>query len=159
MIEYAAFGFMTLKWWTWLVLWAVVLFSVYSAQRLSAWRDARLEARQERGPEPCLAHMGADADQFEHWCWKRYGHDGPHMNCWGVPQGDFDRDEEAPGPDEELRLPDGVSDVPIVLANKGPELCSYGEDGDGNESACWKWAGHDGPHMVQDHFTGDQFER
>lgn len=139
MIEYAAFGFMTLKWWTWPVLWAVVLFSVYSAQRLSAWRDARLEARQERGPEPCLAHMDTDADQFEHWCWKRFGHDGPHMNCWGVPQDDFDDElEHEFPPDEELVVP--VS----------PGLCTWNEDGGENKSACWKMAGHPGPHMFLD---------
>lgn len=38
-------------------------------------------------------------------------------------------------------------------------LCAYGENGRGNESACWKYAGHDGPHVVEDHNSGEYSER
>jgi hypothetical protein len=182
MFEYAAFGFVTLKWWTWPIMWSVVMIAVYSAQRLSAWSDRRHEKRNRSlTPEPCVAHMGTDADDYDHWCWLRDGHDGEHRNLWGVPQSDFDAqedelDREFP-PDEELRvicghayvrqgqqvacaLPpahDGLHDSEpgTVMA----KLCTWNEDGAGNESACWKWEGHDGPHMIQDHTSGDMSER
>lgn len=99
MIEYAAFGFAVLVWWTWPALWAVVVTAVYGSYRLSAWQDRRTEAKQDRGPEPCLIHMGTDPDGFQHWCWLKDGHTGPHTNQWGVPHGDFDDDEPT---DEEI---------------------------------------------------------
>lgn len=103
MIEYAAFGFAVLVWWTWPAIWAVVLAAVYVSFRLSAWRDRRLEAKEDRGPEPCLAHMGTDPDGHEHWCWLKHEHEGQHMNQWGVPQGDFDQDEEEPAPGDPFK--------------------------------------------------------
>lgn len=106
MFEYAAFGFVTLVWWTWPVLWAVVLSAVYASYRASAWRDARLEAVHDRGPEPCLTHMGTTPDGTEHWCWQKDGHPGPHHNQWGVSQDDFDADPDGVWEDEELRIPD-----------------------------------------------------
>ena len=106
MIEYAAFGFAVLVWWTWPALWAVVVTAVYASHRVSAWRDRQLEAKQERGPEPCLIHMGTDPDGFEHWCWLKDGHAGPHTNQWGVPQGDFDDELE----DKEQAEEDGGGD-------------------------------------------------
>ena len=162
MLEYAAFGFVTLKWWTWPILWSVVLIAVYAAQRLSAWRD-RADEKRNRSltPEPCVAYMGTDADDYDHWCWRRDGHDGEHRNLWGVPQSDFEAE-----PDELDRVVDAVKErhpeVPWDELQTPPGLkglCSWGEDGGGNESACWKIEGHDGPHMVQDHFTGDNIER
>lgn len=79
MIEYAAFGFAVLVWWTWPALWAVVVTAVYASYRVSAWQDRRAEAKRDRGPEPCLIHMGTDPDGFQHWCWLMDGHAGPHM--------------------------------------------------------------------------------
>lgn len=108
MIEYAAFGFAVLVWWTWPVLWAVVVTAVYASYRVSAWRDRRAEAKQDRGPEPCLIHMGTDPDGFEHWCWLKDGHIGPHMNQWGVPQEDFD---EEPADEEIMALGAAVIDA------------------------------------------------
>ena len=97
MFEYAAFGFVTLTWWTWPILCAVVLLAVYAAQRLSAWRDRAYEKRNRSlTPEPCVAYMGTDTDDYDHWCWLRDGHDGEHRNLWGVPQSDFDADEIDP---------------------------------------------------------------
>lgn len=168
MIEYAAFGFAVLVWWTWPVLWAVVVTAVYASYRVSAWQDRRAEAKQDRGPEPCLIHLGTDPDGFEHWCWLKDGHTGPHMNQWGVPQEDFDDDEPT---DEEImelgatimaahpEVPRGEMQSPPGLPVP-PALCEWGEDGAGNESACWKPYGHDGPHMIQDHYRhGDPLER
>lgn len=152
MIEYASFGFAVLVWWTWPVLWAVVMTAVYASYRVSSWRDRKREEALGRDVVPCLRHMGTTADGVEHWCWQQDGHAGPHHNQYGVPQDDFDVEhqeawENESPTDEELVIP--VS----------PRLCTWGEDGSGNESACWKPHGHDGPHMVQDHFTGDLFER
>lgn len=172
MIEYAAFGFAVLVWWTWPALWAVVVTAVYASHRVSAWRDRQLEAKQERGPEPCLIHMGTDPDGFEHWCWLKDGHAGPHTNQWGVPQGDFDdelEDKEQAEEDAEAAYLATVAAHPDVPWGEmqpppglpvPPALCEWGEDGRGNESACWKPHGHDGPHMVQDHYRhGDPLER
>lgn len=138
MFEYAAFGFVTLVWWTWPCLWAVVLVAVYGSQRLSAWRDRRIEQNQSLDVRPCLIHMGTTPDGREQWCWQQRGHDGPHLTQWGVPQEDFELEHEEAWEDEELVVP--VS----------PGLCTWNEDGRENKSACWKMAGHPGPHMFLD---------
>lgn len=135
MFEYAAFGFVTLVWWTWPCLWAVVLAAVYGSQRLSAWRDRRIEQNQGLDVRPCMVHLGTTPDGLEQWCWQQRGHDGPHLTQWGVPQEDFDLEHEEAWEDEELVVP--VS----------PGLCTWNEDGQENKSACWKMAGHPGPHM------------
>lgn len=144
MIEYASFGFAVLVWWTWPLLWGVVVSAVYVSYRLSARRERNLERARGLDVSPCLEHMGTDLAGGEHWCWLKDGHDGPHHNEWGVPQSDFDSDDYAPVPDPELIAPGKMMVTP------DRELCSYGEDGDGNEAACWKWSGHDGPHMTLD---------
>lgn len=104
MIEYASFGFATLVWWTWPILWAVVVSAVYASYRLSSWRDARYERAHGFDVRPCLVHMGTQPDGIEEWCWQKDGHDGPHVNSWGVPvEAEEAWSKEFPV-DEELRL-------------------------------------------------------
>lgn len=175
MFEYAAFGFVTLVWWTWPCLWAVVLVAVYGSQRLSAWRDRRIEQSRGLDVRPCMVHLGTTPDGREQWCWQQRGHDGPHLTQWGVPQEDFELEHEEAWEDEELRLEkmcghgyvrQGVNvhcALPIEhdgLHDSEPgtvlgRLCGWGEDGADNESACWKMEGHDGPHMVLDNEQRD----
>lgn len=139
MFEYAAFGFVTLVWWTWPVIGAITFTAVYAAYRLAQWQEHRYERRTGRDVQPCLAHMGTTADGIEHWCWQQDGHKEPHHNQWGVPQSDFDDDEL----DREFPPDRG----PVKV---GPHLCPYNEDGHENAQACWKMEGHDGPHMLLD---------
>lgn len=153
MFEFAAFGFVALVWWTWPVIGAVTFSAFYLAFRLISWQEQRHDAIEALfKPKPCMRHMGTAPDGIEHWCWQQDGHAGPHHNQHGVPQDDFDVEHQEAWenefpPDEELIVP--VS----------PGLCTWNEDGRGNESACWKMAGHPGPHMVQDHDSGEYIER
>lgn len=80
-MEYLAFGFVTLKWWTYPIITGVVLGSVWLGFRLEELR----EKRQHRadGPYPCFAHLGTGPDGFEWWCRLKEGHDGPHRNELG----------------------------------------------------------------------------
>lgn len=133
MFEFAAFGFVTLVWWTWPAIAGIVFGSMYLAMLVSTRRERKEEAAG--GPYPCLAHLGTEPDGMEWWCWLREGHAGVHLNQWGV---DVNQPMVEPGgPDDDM--------VPV-----GGGLCGWGEDGDGNESACWKPYGHDGPHMVME---------
>lgn len=79
-MEYAAFGFATLTWWTYLILLVVVFTAVYGSWVLFSWQERREEKR--RGPFPCFHHMGTRTDGLELWCWQQDGHDGPHFNPW-----------------------------------------------------------------------------
>lgn len=145
MIEYASFGFAVLVWWTWPLLWIVVVSAVYVSYRLSARRERRLEQARGLDVRPCLVHMGTDPAGGEHWCWLKDGHDGPHHNEWGVPEGDFNEDLDLHlPPDTELVVPGREMEI------DDRKLCTYGEDGDENGAACWKWDGHDGPHLTLD---------
>lgn len=136
MIEYAAFGFAVLVWWTWPALWAVVVTAVYASYRVSAWQDRRAEAKQDRGPEPCLIHMGTDPDGHEHWCWLMDGHTGPHTNQWGVPHGDFDDELE----DKEQAEED--AEAAYLAAER---VCPHWE----SNTYCDARYGHDGPHRMR----------
>lgn len=93
MMEYAAFGFATLTWWTYLILLVVVFTLVYGAWILVTWQERREE--RAAGPRPCLTHLGTEPDGIEWWCFRQEGHDGPHLNHWGVdPSEDYvDTDE------------------------------------------------------------------
>lgn len=134
MFEFAAFGFVTLVWWTWPAIAGIVFGSMYLAMLVSTRRDRKEE--KASGPYPCLAHLGTEPDGMEWWCWLREGHAGVHLNQWGV---DVNQPMVAPG---------GPDPEPYAGS-----LCEWGEDGDDNESACWKPAGHDGPHMIMDQVT------
>lgn len=91
MMEYAAFGFVALKWWTWPLVFVVVMAAVWGAVRLSTWQDHR--KYEAFGPHPCLKHLGTEPDGREWWCWLREGHAGPHHNEWMVSEDDI---REAP---------------------------------------------------------------
>lgn len=93
MIQYAAFGWATLTWWTWPLLFLVTMAAVYTAVR------AAFRGEIKDGPAPCLEHLGTEPDGVEWWCFLTSGHDGPHLNQWGVdPSEDLDETWE----DEEL---------------------------------------------------------
>lgn len=85
------------------------------------------------------------------------GHDGPHM-CGVLPVGHEEDHASLPEDDERFTQKDAagnvvIDDSPNMLPDPAPEapsLCTWGEDGGGNDAACWKVAGHAGPHMVQD---------
>lgn len=90
-VQLAAFGWATLTWWSWPLLFLVVLAAVYVAVRLGFRED-------DDTVRPCLAHLGTEADGLEWWCMLKHGHDGTHLNQWGVdPSEDLDEtwdDEE-----------------------------------------------------------------
>jgi len=88
MMEYAAFGFATLVWWTWPLMAALVFFSVWAAWSTVTWQEDR---RDRDAVRPCLEYLGPDVSGgVDHWCWQRDGHDGEHLNQWGFPRSDFD---------------------------------------------------------------------
>lgn len=125
-MEYAAFGFATLTWWTYLILLVVVFTSVYGAWILVTWQEQRGE--RAAGPRPCLEHMGTDMGQVhDHWCWLIDGHEGQHINQWGVPQEDFTSEEDYVNTDEGMHY---------CFDFGGPDTwgCTlvYGHDGDHN---------------------------
>lgn len=124
--EYAATGFMILPWWTWPCIAVTVVCSILAVMKYDAWKDERAHAKT--GPYPCLAHLGTDEFGYELWCHRREGHTEPH----GYPEM-FGDDDPVEGPE------------PVAGS-----LCTWGEDGAGNEHACLKPAGHLGAHMVQD---------
>ncbi len=78
MIQYAAFGWATLTWWTWPLIFLVTMAAVYAA----VWFAFRSE-REPDGPVPCLAHLGTEPDGIEWWCMLIHRHDGVHRNQWG----------------------------------------------------------------------------
>lgn len=133
---------------------------------------------EAHGPYPCFTHMGTTVDQRQIWCHEMHGHDGPHTSEWGLTQAEIDEDLSEPaGVDAEeiWPVPEWKAQPPAKLEDhatfenlrmaRPPEpeqvssdidspgttggLCTYGENGAGNEEACWKEDGHDGPHMVQ----------
>lgn len=76
MIEYASFGWATLTWWTWPVLFITVMASVASV----VWIDRLAERRSaagRRGKYPCLAHLVTAHDGTEGYCGDVEGHTGP----------------------------------------------------------------------------------
>lgn len=79
MIEYAAFGWATLTWWTWPALVVTVVGSVYAAWYLTLWQERREEARKEagHGPFPCLRLVAHDRHGRPRWCFERDDHVGP----------------------------------------------------------------------------------
>lgn len=110
--------------------------------------EHRKEVQADREYDgPCMAHTGTDRDGTELWCWQRYGHEGPHDDSGAYEEMmTILRRDWKPwfGPDGE------VTGYVTPKASLGaPTLCTYGENGAGNESACWKPDGHRGPHMVQ----------
>lgn len=115
-LEFAAFGFATLTWWTWPLLFLVVVLAVYVAVRVSTWQDNR--KYEQFGPHPCLKHLGTEPDGREWWCWMREGHTGPHHNEWMVSE-------------EEIREAPSVSPVTLseVQAETAPPCpapgCAY----------------------------------
>lgn len=132
-----------------LVWWAypIVMACVAVPMTFFYWLETRKEAKQDReaGPMPCMVHAGTDGGGTELWCWQRYGHEGEHDDS---------------GAYEEMMTvlrrdwkpwfgPDGEA-TGYVTPKDAPTLCTYGENGAGNEFACWKPDGHRGPHMVQD---------
>lgn len=93
MIEYAAFGFVALKWWTWPVVFAVVLTAVYAATHLDHW----IESRKPAPLSMCgalVASPGApeDADGYgvHVWCHRAYGHRGIHRDEFGQSAEDYE---------------------------------------------------------------------
>lgn len=135
-------GMITVEWWQLGVIGVGVFFAVLIADRISARMDERREARQgsDHGPYPCLKHIGTEVDGYEWWCWNQHGHDGPHLNQWGV------------DPSQDLTEPVTIAEVAEEMGDavvpEAPTLCTYGEDGEGNPDGCWKPAGHDGAHMI-----------
>lgn len=80
MIEYASFGFAVLVWWTWPLLWIVVVSAVYVSYRLSARRERRLEQARGLDVRPCRVHMGTDPAGGEPGDWVRVSNkDGDQM--------------------------------------------------------------------------------
>jgi hypothetical protein len=79
-------GLITIEWWQLGVIGGGVFLAVLVADRISSYLDVRREQRQEdaHGPYPCLVHLGTEVDGYEWWCWNQHGHDGPHLNQWGV---------------------------------------------------------------------------
>lgn len=92
MFEFAAFGFVTLVWWTWPAIAGIVFASMWLCLYVDRLRDERTQA--DHGPVPCLMYMGKDlSGEIDHWCWQQEGHVGEHMNQWGVPAHDFEHEE------------------------------------------------------------------
>lgn len=92
MFEFAAFGFVTLVWWTWPAIAGIVFASMWLCLYVDRRRDEREQA--DHGPVPCLMYMGKDlSGEMDHWCWQQEGHAGEHMNQWGVPAHDFEHEE------------------------------------------------------------------
>lgn len=119
-----------LVWWNYPLIAATTLGSMLLAYAWVDWKE-RGEG-DANGPRPCLEHLGTSPHGFEEWCFGKAGHNGPHDG----PQ----------GPDEELRLfPEGAAPADTSFP---PGLCQHGEDGGQNVDACWKEAGHDGPHLI-----------
>jgi hypothetical protein len=79
-------GLITVEWWQLGVIGVGVFLAVLIADRVSSHLDMRREARQdtEHGPYPCLKHLGTEVDGYEWWCWRQHGHEGKHLNQWGV---------------------------------------------------------------------------
>lgn len=90
MLEVAAFGWVALVWWTWPALFVVTMAAVWTGVKLGE-RRAQPEVR------PCLEHMGTagGSEPFEMWCMRRSGHDGSHVDQWGLTDEDPDETWES----------------------------------------------------------------
>ena len=86
--DYAAIGFAILPWWTWPAIAGTVVASVWVVVWLDGRRDRR--ERETAGPYPCFAHLGTAWDDPDSWCFRRDGHDGPHLGPWDAPGDDPD---------------------------------------------------------------------
>lgn len=81
MIEYAAFGWATLTWWTWPLVFVTVMLAVGVVVLGDRLLDRRTEARHtagHKGKYPCLRHLDSERGQWETYCGDLDGHDGPH---------------------------------------------------------------------------------
>lgn len=154
-------GMITVEWWQLGVIGVGVFFAVLIADRISARMDERREARQdtEHGPYPCLKHLGTEPDGFEWWCWNQHGHDGPHLNQWGV---EVDTAEYvAPA-----TIADTAAEDPMHSRCLRSALCSLKN---GHEGICYLESGDqctereypdghrcllNGPHPFADHHYG-----
>lgn len=162
-----------LVWWCYPIVMACVAVPMAFFWLIENSRDSREE--RDVGPYPCLAYMGRDVYMGELWCWLLYGHDGDHEDQFELPDTAFTRewpeecvdvttyaDEEdmilPPLPQRLSKVPEqgtaiqgsGYTPAQLLGQTEEPTLCTWGEDGGGNDSACWKPNGHTGPHMVQD---------
>jgi len=78
-----AFGWATLTWWTYVILAAVTILSVWFA----CWATDRDERRAGRALGPCLTYMGDvfDENGFRPgWCFLLEGHEGDHRDHAGL---------------------------------------------------------------------------
>lgn len=82
-MDFAVFGFVALVWWTWPIVFVVVMAAVWAGYRLENWREDR-KIRQT-GPHPCLAHMGEYSySHMPMWCGRIEGHGGEHVASDGL---------------------------------------------------------------------------
>lgn len=148
-------GLITIEWWQLGVIGAGVFLAVLCADRISSYLDVRREQRQdvEHGPYPCLKHLGTEVDGYEWWCWRQHGHEGPHLNQWGV---DPSQDLSEPVTISEVAEEMGDTWCPrssnCRLRDGHPGIChlEYGEQCAGREYSdghrCLYDLGHEGPH-------------
>lgn len=125
-------GLITIEWWQLAVIGGGVFLAVLIADRISSYLDVRREQRQdtEHGPYPCLVHLGTEVDGYEWWCWRQHGHEGGHLNQWGV---DPSQDLAEPVTIAEVAAEMGDTDTITIVdhpASQGggiPETCAqYG---------------------------------
>lgn len=83
MIADYAFGWATLTWWTYAILAAVTILSVWFA----CWMTERDERSQEWAAKPCLMYMGdvfGESGFHPVWCHLMAGHEGEHRDHGGL---------------------------------------------------------------------------
>jgi hypothetical protein len=120
MFEFAAFGFVTLVWWTWPAIAGIVIASMWLVLLAHDRQDRKREA--DSGPYPCLVHLGVDVEGSHSWCGQPEGHDGPHGG-WAI---------------DALRWQSTEGEQPY----KGVSVCLRSSD-------CYQPANHDGACLLQ----------
>lgn len=76
-MEYAAFGWATMVWWTWPAIFVTVMAAVGAVVGLDRLVDRRADKRR-RGRYPCLRNISSVPEQWELYCGDVDGHEGPH---------------------------------------------------------------------------------
>lgn len=88
-IEYAAFGWVALKWWTWPLMFVVIMGGMLAGLWLDAWCGKRRDKKADPGPFQCgalVVNHGPHGNGYEvyAWCHQRHGHADDHRDEYGL---------------------------------------------------------------------------
>lgn len=76
-MEYAAFGWATMVWWTWPAIFVTVMAAVGAVVGIDRAVDRKADKRTAKNL-PCMVHLDSERLRWETYCGDLSGHDGRH---------------------------------------------------------------------------------